>query len=208
MEKVERLERIRIPRAMPDYRDFADDTVPWEPGYDELPYTQADLDAALARALLWRQFVARRDGAPEDAIARIHTTSEPQDITRPDHDGWMRIGWVRDPAWLGGGLRVFWQPQSGRVKVDRPPPSGPPEPVLADPTDTHAAIITVLDDDRVVLRVRPLWAGPFPTIGGHRIRVAIPHPEDDKYFLWAMTLAQHSYHTITIPAEFELMTPP
>ncbi len=208
MEKAERVERIRIPRETPDCQDFADDTVPWEAGYDELPYQRSDLDAALARALWWRHFVVRRDGAPEDAIARIHITSEPQDITRSDREGWMKIGWVRDPAWLGGGLRVFWDPRNNRVQMDRPPPPGPPPPELVSPRDTHVVRIDVGARERITLRVRPERTASGRTIGGHHIQLTIPHPEADTYFLWAMTIARHGYHTITIPDDFNLMPPP
>lgn len=197
---------IRVPRAIPDLAETSD----WDPLDDDvLPYTQADLQDACRRAVAWREHVARSQGAGSELCASITYQSNPEDIARPDHAGWMRIGRVDDP-WVGGMLRIFWHPASNRVQVDRPPQHQriliTSEPPVSTPTVTYVAVIRVRHEDNLVtLRARPQH-DPGETTANRAMAIAVPQPKGQTYWVWAMKVASRGYNPIQVPELFPLMS--
>lgn len=127
----------------------------------------------------------------------------------PEREGWMRIGWVADP-WVGGSVRVFWNPGSDRVQVDCPPrrdrpcsaaPMEMPTSPRADGTVNYVAVITVRDDTTVILQARPQYTGGG-SVTARYMSVVVPPPSDNEYFLWAMRVAAHTHNTMYLPANF------
>lgn len=194
---------IRVPRSMPYDADGDPDEV-------VLPYTWQDVEQACRRAVRWRVQCARHQGADAHTLDRITFKSEQADLTIPNREGWMRIGWVIDP-WVGGGHRIFWNPAANRVQVDRPPRRSrtakpfvrqTTSPVSSpDGTTPSVAVITVRDDTTVILEARPQY-GTDRSVMAHHMSVAVPPPSDNEYFLWAMGIATHTYNTLQLPAGF------
>lgn len=196
---------IRVPRSMPYDADGDGD-----PNEVVLPYTWRDAEQACRRAVRWRVQCARQQGADTATLDCITFKSEQADLTIPNREGWMRIGWVIDP-WVGGDLRIFWNPAANRVQVDRPPGrSKAGKPIVRqttslasspDRTIPSVAIITVRDDTTVILKARPQY-GVDRSVTAHHMSVVVPQPLDNEYFLWAMGVSAHTYNTMQLSADF------
>jgi len=195
-------DQIRVPHSQPYWADEA------EPEDEILPYTVQQLHEAGQRSVTWRVQCARLKGAKMTILNSIAFSSKPEDLTSPDREGWMRIGWVVDPS-VGGNLRVFWHPSANRVQVDRPPQRDAsrtavvheqaPSP-MADGTLMYVAVIRVLDDDTVTLEVRPLYSGE-PQARTRHMRVVVP-ADGTEYFEWAMAIAARKHNTVFLPGDF------
>jgi len=196
------LDLIRVPHNAPYWAD--DD----QPDDEILPHTMHQLEAAGQRAVTWRVQCAKVAGAKTDILNSITFSSRQEDLTMPDREGWMRIGWVADP-WIGGSLRVFWHPGVDRVRVDRPPRREAPRRAAAqeqspsprvDGKINYVAVIRIRDDGTVTLEVRPLYSGQ-PQSAARHMRIVVPD-DGNAYFAWAMEIAARTYNTVYLPGDF------
>jgi len=172
----------------------------------EVPtYSRRELQDACDRAIEWYLLNAVTAGQERDAVA-ARTTSQLHHTLTPDRRGWIHLGWVIDP-WLDDRLRIFWHPETNRVRLDRPsrvepdPPAAPPPP--PPPTLVYAVTVQVRDQ-RVTLRAQ-LCFSTGHDFGAVVLRIPVPLPEDESRRLWFLSMmgfASVGLREVTVPSDF------
>lgn len=179
----------------------------WDISEEQSSYPLRDRHDACKRAMQWR--TSQRSPLMSHPARQYELVDPP---VLGSH-GWLHVG--NNLEWDRSKLRIFWHPETDRVRMERPklppPPINVPKapPVPPEPIKFSVNITTRYGTPDIWVRLRFLPSRGRENLAFPTVSLKLPPPPDVRRALWQWTtkLAESRFNVITLPEAFLTASP-